>query len=136
MVYITCLKEKTILWKKKYVVFLLYWFVDICLLQCSCSSILGFSNFLANVFNYCHKMLFFFSFFFFKKRRFCRNPKSFSVSSKIKCMCKQSYSSAWQKITTGHCEFNVWPLYLIFKIWCQSTETQSIGEFKYELNTK
>ena len=28
---------------------------------------------------------------------------------------------AWQKIKNGHCELNIWPLYLIFKIWYQST---------------
>ena len=56
--------------------------------------------------SYCQKVL---------RLRCCRGPKSSWVCTNLNCMCKQSYSSASQKITTGHCEFNVWPLYLIFE---------------------
>ena len=118
-----------LLWKK----FLLYLFVGIFLAPCS--------FFFHGRFSYCHKIL---------RRRCCRGPKSFSVCTNTGCMCKQSYSSACRKIITGHCEFNLWSLYLTFKIqyqthqkWTstikdghQSAKTQSIGEVVYELNTK
>ena len=123
MVYITCftLKEKNI-----HAVFLLYLFVGIWLLQYSFSF---FADFLAVFFervSYCHKML----------RLSCRGPKSCSVWTSMNCKGKKAYSSAWQKVTTSNCEFNVWLIYLNFKIRYQSTKTWSIGEALYELNTK
>ena len=51
----------------------------------------------------------------------------------MSCMCKQSYTSAWRKIT-GHFKFDVSTLYLIFKILYKSTKTRSIGEVVCELN--
>ena len=62
--------------------------------------------------------------------------KSSSVCTNMNFMYKWSYSSVWQKIATGHCEFNVWTLYSIFKIQYQSTKSQSISEVVCELNTK
>ena len=62
-----------------------------------------------------------------------RCPKPSSIWTNINC--KQSCSSAWQKITINHCEFNIRSLYLIFKIWYQSTKTRLEGDFVYELNT-
>ena len=61
---------------------------------------------------YCHKML---------RLRFCRGPKSSSVDTNLNFTCKQSYSGAWRKITTGYCELNLWPLnFKNFKIQYQS----------------
>ena len=37
-------------------------------------------------------------------------------------------------ITTGQHEFNVWTLYLIFKIWNQLAKAQLFGEVEYKLN--
>ena len=54
---------------------------------------------------------------------YCWCLKSSLLCTNMNCMCKKSYSGAWQKVTTDHCEFNVWPLYLIFKIWYQSSKT-------------
>ena len=76
--------------------------------------------------SYCHKML----------RLSCRGPKSCPVWTSMNCMGKKTYSSAWQNTTTGNCEFNVWLIYLNFKIRYQSIKTWSIGEALYELNTK
>ena len=76
--------------------------------------------------SYSHKML---------RLRCCRGPTSSSVSTNMSYKCKQSYSSVWRKITTGHCEFNVRALYLIFKILYHPTKTQPIVEVSYEQNT-
>ena len=98
--------------RKKHAVFLLFLFVGICLLQCSFSFLADFLTvfflffFLKGIKN-CHKML---------CLRCYRDPKSSSVCTKRKYIGKQSYSSVWQKITIVLCEFNVQPLYLIFKI--------------------
>ena len=120
MAYITgfTLKEKNI-----YAVVLLYFFVGICLPQCSLPFLADFWTFFLKGISYHHKML---------CLRRCRVPTSFPLSTNMSCMCKQSHSSSWWKITTGHCNFNVWPLYLIFKIGYHSTKTQTISEVAYE----
>ena len=69
--------------------------------------------------SYCHKVL---------PLRCYKGPKTCQVCDNVNCICRQSYSSVWQKITTGHYEFNVWQLYLFFKIWYQATET--IGRWR------
>ena len=76
---------------------------------------------------YCHKVL---------RLRCCRGHKTSWPCANMNCMCRKSYSSAWPKITTGHCEFNAWLLYLFFKFWYQATKTQSIGDVVHELTTK
>ena len=58
------------------------------------------------------------------------------ICANMNCMCRKSYSSARPNITTGHCEFNAWLLYLFFKFWYQATKTQSIGDVAHELITK
>ena len=58
------------------------------------------------------------------------------ICANMNCMCRKSYSSAWPKITTGHCEFNAWLLYLFFKFWYQATKMQSISDVVQELTTK
>ena len=58
------------------------------------------------------------------------------ICAHMNCVCRKSYSSAWPKITAGHCEFNTWLLYLFFKFWYQATKTQSIGDVVHELTTK
>ena len=58
------------------------------------------------------------------------------ICANMNCMCRKSYSSAWPQITTGHCEFNAWLLYLLFRFWYQATKTQSIGDVVCELTIK
>ena len=58
------------------------------------------------------------------------------ICANMNCMCRKSYSSAWPKISTGHCEFNTWLLYLFFKFWYQARKTQSIDDVVHELTTK
>ena len=73
--------------------------------------------------SYCDKML---------RLRCCRGSTSTLVGTNMGCMCKKSYSRAWQKIATGHCKFNVRPLHLIFKIQYHLTKTQPIDEVAYK----
>ena len=123
MVYVTCftLKEKNI-----HAVFLWYLFVAIFLPQCYFSFLADFLTVFWKGISYCHKM---------PRLTCCRDPKSSLICTNINFMRKQSCSSAWRKITTIHCEFNIWLLYLIFKSQCQTTKTRLIGEVVYELNT-
>ena len=58
------------------------------------------------------------------------------ICANMNCMCRKSYSSAWPKITTGHCEFNAWLLYLLSRFWYQATKTQSISDVVHELTIK
>ena len=41
-----------------------------------------------------------------------------------------------RKITTGHCKYSLWPLYLVFKIRHQSINTWYICRVEYKFNTK
>ena len=48
--------------------------------------------------SYCHKVF---------CLRCCKSLIPSSVCTNMNCMSKQSYSITWQKIKTGHCEFNI-----------------------------
>ena len=77
--------------------------------------------------SYCHKVF---------CLRCCKGLVSSSVCTNMNCMSKQSYSITWQKIKTGHCEFNIWPLYFIFKRFNINQQRRDSSLKLYKLTTK
>ena len=77
--------------------------------------------------SYCHKVF---------CLRCCKGLISSSVCTNMNCMSKQSYSITWQKIKTGHCEFNIWPLYFIFKRFNINQQRCDSSVKLYKLTTK
>ena len=77
--------------------------------------------------SYCHKVF---------CLRCCKGLVSSSVCTNMNCMSKQPYSITWQKIKTGHCEFNIWPLYFIFKRLNINQQRCDSSVKSYKLTTK